>query len=195
MAGGALVARMPVLLLLAALALTAAPCAAYLPGVGPKEYNKGDSLPLYVNELTSTRTQYPIDYYSIPFCAPERGTIKMGKESLGGQLEGDLMESSLYELLVGFGSTCKILCEKELSSSDAWHFRNAIDQEYLVHMTADSLPIASNIKVGGTKLITSDSHISLISAAVFRRGRGNSRVLPAGIPRGLRWLGWTALYQ
>lgn len=36
---------------------------AFLPGIGPEVFNKGDKLPLYVNELTSTRKQAPLDHY------------------------------------------------------------------------------------------------------------------------------------
>jgi transmembrane 9 superfamily protein 2/4 len=42
--------------------------AAYLPGVGPRKYKQGDQLPLYVNELSSLRTQVPFDFYSLPYC-------------------------------------------------------------------------------------------------------------------------------
>lgn len=34
-----------------------------LPSIGPEIFKEGQKLPLYVNELTSTRTQSPMDYY------------------------------------------------------------------------------------------------------------------------------------
>jgi transmembrane 9 superfamily protein 2/4 len=39
----------------------------YLPGVSPKTFKKGERIKLRVNKLTSTQTQLPYDYYSLPF--------------------------------------------------------------------------------------------------------------------------------
>lgn len=36
---------------------------AFLPGLGPEVFETGAKLPLYVNELTSTRKQAPLDHY------------------------------------------------------------------------------------------------------------------------------------
>lgn len=36
---------------------------ALLPMIGPEMFNLGATLPLFVNELTSTRTQAPMDHY------------------------------------------------------------------------------------------------------------------------------------
>ena len=35
----------------------------FLPMIGPEMFDAGDKLPLFVNELTSTRTQAPMDHY------------------------------------------------------------------------------------------------------------------------------------
>ncbi|CAM9910690.1 unnamed protein product [Ectocarpus sp. 8 AP-2014] len=37
--------------------------ASWLPSIGPKVFDKGSKLPLFVNELTSVRTQAPLDHY------------------------------------------------------------------------------------------------------------------------------------
>ena len=68
---------------------------AYLPGVGPLRWKTGQNVPLFLNELTSLRTQIPFDYYSLPFCsladhAPE-------PETLGEMLEGEVKEHSGYK--------------------------------------------------------------------------------------------------
>ena len=90
----------------------------YLPGVAPQDYAKvwlsyaatctvelylqfcalaqGDKLTLKVNKLSSTKTQLPYDYYSIPYCRPE--SIVSSAENLGEVLRGDRIENSLYEV-------------------------------------------------------------------------------------------------
>lgn len=55
---------------------------------------QGDDLNVKVKGLTSTRTQLPISYYSLPFCRPEK--IKDDAENLGEILLGDRSENSPY---------------------------------------------------------------------------------------------------
>ena len=47
-----------------------------------------------VNKLTSTKTQLPYSYYSLPFCKPD--TIVDSAENLGEVLRGDRIENSPY---------------------------------------------------------------------------------------------------
>lgn len=37
--------------------------ASWLPSIGPKEFQRGDKLPLFVNELSSLTKQTPLDHY------------------------------------------------------------------------------------------------------------------------------------
>ena len=54
-------------MLRAALLLQTVQAANYFPGIAPASYSPEQKLPLYVNKLTSTHTQIPYDYYSLPF--------------------------------------------------------------------------------------------------------------------------------
>lgn len=40
----------------------------YLPGVAPVTFGFCEDVEVKVNKLTSTSTQLPLDYYSMPFC-------------------------------------------------------------------------------------------------------------------------------
>ena len=94
----------------------------YLPGVAPQDYAKvrlraaasclgrvfassvfalvqGDKLNLKVNKLSSTKTQLPYEYYSIPYCRPD--PIVSSAENLGEVLRGDRIENSPYEVKCG----------------------------------------------------------------------------------------------
>jgi len=49
---------------------------------------------LYVSKLTSTKTQVPYEYYSLPFCRPKE--MKLQAENLGEVISGDMIENSVY---------------------------------------------------------------------------------------------------
>lgn len=42
---------------------TAPVAEAFFPGIGPEVFETGAELPLYVNELTSTKKPAPLDHY------------------------------------------------------------------------------------------------------------------------------------
>lgn len=60
---------------------------------------QGDKLNLKVNKLSSTKTQLPYEYYSIPYCRPD--PIVPSAENLGEVLRGDRIENSPYEVSCG----------------------------------------------------------------------------------------------
>lgn len=55
---------------------------------------QGDDLKVKVNKLTSTKTQLPYSYYSLPYCKPDK--ILDSAENLGEVLRGDRIENSPY---------------------------------------------------------------------------------------------------
>ena len=73
--------------------------------------SQGAELKVKVNKLTSTKTQLPYSYYSLPYCPPEH--IVDSAENLGEVLRGDRIENSPYvvscSLPVGSLSTCPLL--------------------------------------------------------------------------------------
>ncbi len=62
---------------------------------------QGDKVVLKVNKLTSTKTQLPYEYYSMPYCRPEK--IMPSAENLGEVLRGDRIENSPYEVRLSSG--------------------------------------------------------------------------------------------
>jgi transmembrane 9 superfamily protein 2/4 len=55
---------------------------------------QGDPLRVKVNKLSSTKTQLPYSYYSLPYCRPDH--IIDSAENLGEVLRGDRIENSPY---------------------------------------------------------------------------------------------------
>lgn len=51
---------------------------------------------LFVTKLTSTKTQMPYDYYSLPYCKPVN--LGLQKENLGQVVSGDRVENSVYQV-------------------------------------------------------------------------------------------------
>ena len=90
----------------------------YLPGVTPHTYQLRDpvriecliiilpvakyfnhyQVKLYVSKLTSTKTQIPYDYYSLPYCKPEIAGLQA--ENLGEVISGDRIENSVYKVFI-----------------------------------------------------------------------------------------------
>ncbi|WOH02798.1 hypothetical protein DCAR_0522188 [Daucus carota subsp. sativus] len=111
----------------------------YLPGVAPEDFYKGDPLNVKVNKLTSTKTQLPYSYYTLPFCRPK--TIVDSAENLGEVLRGDRIENSPYQFKMREPQMCNILCRITLTGKTAKKLKEKIDDEYRVNMILDNLPL------------------------------------------------------
>ncbi|XLR28740.1 hypothetical protein S83_056640 [Arachis hypogaea] len=116
----------------------------YLPGVAPQDFQKGDQLQVKVNKLTSTKTQLPYTYYSLPYCKP--GKILDSAENLGEVLRGDRIENSQYVFKMREPQMCNIVCKLKLDAQSAKEFKEKIDDEYRVNIILDNLPLVVPIK-------------------------------------------------
>ncbi|XP_061365245.1 transmembrane 9 superfamily member 8-like isoform X2 [Gastrolobium bilobum] len=116
----------------------------YLPGVAPQDFQKGDPLQVKVNKLTSTKTQLPYSYYSLPYCPPQK--IQDSAENLGEVLRGDRIENSLYVFKMREPQMCNVVCNLKLNAKTAKQFKEKINDEYRVNMILDNLPLVVPIK-------------------------------------------------
>ena len=128
------------LLALVAVAQLGSGAAFYLPGVPPVAYKRNARVPLYVNKIESTHTQLAYEYYSLPFCAPEK--IEEESENLGEVLAGDRMSNSLYQLFTRANEYCKVLCRAEYTADQGSAFAEKIADDYTVDWMLDNLPAA-----------------------------------------------------
>ncbi|CAM9951309.1 unnamed protein product [Discosporangium mesarthrocarpum] len=103
----------------------------YLPGVHARSHKSGDLVKLFVNKLTSTKTQAPYDFYKLPYC---RTPVHQEMENLGQILSGDHIENSMYQLEMGMNKHCAIVCRNVLDAAEASAFRDAVEEEYRVQM-------------------------------------------------------------
>ncbi|KAM1021796.1 hypothetical protein ACFX2I_042847 [Malus domestica] len=116
----------------------------YLPGVALQDFLKGDRLKVKVNTLTSTKTQLPYSYYSLPYCQPER--IVNTIENLGEVLRGDGIASSPYVYRMQEPQMCNIVCRITPNANIVKEFKEKIDDEYRVNMILDNLPLVVPIQ-------------------------------------------------
>ncbi|KAK9705438.1 hypothetical protein RND81_07G057000 [Saponaria officinalis] len=112
----------------------------YLPGVAPRDFQRGDPLQVKVNKLSSTKTQLPYDYYFLDYCKPKK--ILNSAENLGEVLRGDRIENSVYTFKMREELSCQVGCRIKLNAESAKNFKEKIDDEYKVNMILDNLPVA-----------------------------------------------------
>jgi len=123
----------------------------YVPGVAPQDFKKGDPIEVRAIKMTSSHTQLPFEYYSLPFCAPKE--VEYKSQNLGEILRGDRISNTAYDLRMDTAVSCQALCyDKEKgptvwSASDASELYYRINEEYFVHLIVDNLPCATQFVV------------------------------------------------
>lgn len=114
-------------------------------------------------KLTSSRTQLPYEYYSLPFCKPDSVFYKaenLGESGgswswstfhlgflcfkinaaasccLAGEvLRGDRIVNTLYTVEMNKDKKCEIVCnKKKLSVEDSKLIAERIQEEYYIHL-------------------------------------------------------------
>ncbi|XP_043594906.1 transmembrane 9 superfamily member 4 isoform X2 [Bombus pyrosoma] len=98
--------------------------------------------------MTSTHTQLPYEYYSVPFCIPKNGTFIYKSENLGEVLRGDRIVNTPYEVSMAEDINCRLLCHGP-SNLMTWNEEESqrvierIQHDYTVHLLIDNLPAAT----------------------------------------------------
>ncbi|KAK7100214.1 transmembrane 9 superfamily member 4-like [Littorina saxatilis] len=125
----------------------------YVPGVAPVEFHKGDTVEVKAVKLTSTKTQLPYEYYSLPFCQPDEGIIYK-TENLGEVLRGDRIVNTPYKVKMAENVKCQLLCQAnkqsisvKLTVEQAKTFIDKIKHDYYVHLIVDNLPCATKFEM------------------------------------------------
>ncbi|XP_003976709.2 transmembrane 9 superfamily member 4, partial [Takifugu rubripes] len=117
----------------------------YVPGVAPRNFHEGDTVDIKAVKLTSSRTQLPYEYYSLPFCKPD--TVFYKGENLGEVLRGDRIVNTPFTVEMTKNRKCEMVCSKKtLSVSESKLMAERIREEYYVHLIADNLPVATRLE-------------------------------------------------
>ncbi|XP_031838537.1 transmembrane 9 superfamily protein member 4 [Nomia melanderi] len=120
----------------------------YVPGVAPVEFKRGQKIDVKAVKMTSTHTQLPYEYYSIPLCRPKNGTLVYKSENLGEVLRGDRIVNTPYDVLMAEGITCRLLCHgpnnrMTWNEEESQQVIERIQHDYTVHLLIDNLPAAT----------------------------------------------------
>jgi transmembrane 9 superfamily protein 2/4 len=89
-------------------------------------------------------TLLPLDYYDLPFCAPQGGP-KQDRQNLGENLAGDRIQTSPYYLAMKTERYCEQLCVSDLGPSRTNELTKAIKKNYHNNWLVDYLPAASKV--------------------------------------------------
>ena len=60
----------------------------YVPGVAPIDFRRSEKVEIRAVKMTSSKTQLPYEYYTLPFCLPSEG-VNYQSLNLGEVLRGD----------------------------------------------------------------------------------------------------------
>lgn len=122
----------------------------YVPGMAPTDFRENDLIEVKAVKMTSTLTQLPYEYYSLPFCLPKGGAsaIHYKSENLGEVLRGDRIVNTPYIVNMAVSTKCTLLCH---NPNDVMHWSvgesqmvvDRIQHEYFVHLLVDNLPAAT----------------------------------------------------
>ena len=119
----------------------------YVPGIAPVEFAKGDSIVVKAVKMTSTITQLPYAYYTLPFCKPDASKLEYKSENLGEVLRGDRIVTTKYEVQLGVDTTCHLACN-DPETPNHWTVAQTaaaysyIKHQYYVHLW-DNFPSIS----------------------------------------------------
>ncbi|KAL2763845.1 transmembrane 9 superfamily member 4 isoform 1 precursor [Daubentonia madagascariensis] len=132
------------------LSLTCESSAFYVPGVAPINFHQNDPVEIKAVKLTSSRTQLPYEYYSLPFCQPSKITYKA--ENLGEVLRGDRIVNTPFQVLMNSEKKCEVLCGQSnkpvtLTVEQSRLVAERITEDYYVHLIADNLPVATRLEL------------------------------------------------
>lgn len=127
----------------------------YVPGVAPVEFKIGSQVEIKAVKMTSSLTQLPYDYYTLPFCRPPQGTVYK-TENLGEILRGDRIVNTAYNIEMNVNNTCSVVCNNK-ETPNVWSDEesddaiNKINREYYIHFILDNLPAATKFQHLETK--------------------------------------------
>ncbi|XP_032622312.1 transmembrane 9 superfamily member 4 isoform X3 [Chelonoidis abingdonii] len=122
----------------------------YVPGVAPINFHQKDPVEIKAVKLTSSRTQLPYEYYSLPFCQPNKITYKA--ENLGEVLRGDRIVNTPFQVFMNIEKKCEVLCNfpnkpVTLTVEQSKLIAERIREDYYIHLIADNLPVATRLEL------------------------------------------------
>ncbi|VDL60046.1 unnamed protein product [Hymenolepis diminuta] len=122
----------------------------YVPGLSPVEYNNGDDIRVKAVKVWSSATQLPINYYKyLSFCDLE-GKHSYESLNIGEVLRGDRVVAAPFKINMLKAVKCLSACKTiQLNAEKVNELIRLIDNNYMVNLDVDDLPVAVENSLGG----------------------------------------------
>ncbi|KAJ8017171.1 hypothetical protein DPEC_G00014980 [Dallia pectoralis] len=141
----------------------------YVPGVAPMNFQQDSPVEIKAVKLTSSRTQLPYEYYSMPFCRPTEVVYKA--ENLGEVLRGDRIVNTQYSVLMTQDKKCETVCAKKTFNVEQSQLvAERIKEEYYVHLIADNLPVATRLYINSNREMGAEDDKDMQKDVQFEHG-------------------------
>eukprot|EP00127_Corallochytrium_limacisporum_P000167 Clim_evm28s6 gene=Clim_evmTU28s6 len=139
-------------------------------------YQTNDLVPVYVNSVgpffNPAETYL---YYSLPFCQPD--DIEKVSAGLAGNLAGDRVRSSGFQLNFGKNEDNKVLCTARLTKADINKFIHAIEELYNFEILVDGLIAQEFVGYLEEQAFPHAHHTSLYTHTDFTIGYNGNQVI------------------
>jgi transmembrane 9 superfamily protein 2/4 len=124
------------------------------PGFSIKNYQDGETIPLFVNKVYSDNSELQYAYTELPFVCPPTGRIRTGRFTsgasislnLGEVLRGDRITVSDYELIMGTDDEARYLCNRTIDADGLMRTKQLIRDGYMAEWIVDNLPGATSFQ-------------------------------------------------
>jgi transmembrane 9 superfamily member 2/4 len=119
-----------------------------LPGISPVDYARGAELDIFALNLVSQTIKLPFDYFSLPFCKPDKRNVERVRSArtdqlaLGQILMGERARLTAFHLRMLENETCAQLCTQDFSSSDIALLAKRIVENFRVRLILDEMPVS-----------------------------------------------------
>jgi transmembrane 9 superfamily protein 2/4 len=124
------------------------------PGFSIKNYQDGETIPLFVNKVYSDNSELQYAYTELPFVCPPTGRVRTGRFTsgasislnLGEVLRGDRIVVSDYELVMGTDNEARYLCSHTIDADGLKRTKQLIRDGYMAEWIVDNLPGATSFQ-------------------------------------------------
>jgi len=121
-----------------------------IPGVPIQNYENGNKIKVFANELDSIKTQLNFKYYFLKFCEPSNHDTSLTNENLGSKLLGESTQITPYNVRMNTTEHCQKLCTMKFDAEDVKNFAWMIEREYYANLVIDNLPAIYKSSTGSS---------------------------------------------
>ncbi|SBT32742.1 endomembrane protein [Plasmodium ovale wallikeri] len=115
---------------------------AYLPGMNPTTYRKGDKVVINIKNLSSRRAVTSLNYFSFPLCSSDNANIKREKSpNIFKIISGDNIHNTTIETSFLNDKTCTFYCNVFIDEEVYNKYKHLILFNYNMVYSVDNLEI------------------------------------------------------